>query len=144
MFLLERKRQIVVIINHCQFLTNYMTFMIPYIFYLGSENFLTNYTEQQSYLQNFNHLFLFTPLLTQNFPYFSKVELLIKQSIYCYLSFIFDIFRHFNRKIMWPVLKKTNHFYPSPLSTHEEVVNQPKIFLDTLKSLHSMLGTRFM
>ncbi|XP_048502220.1 high mobility group B protein 9 isoform X2 [Beta vulgaris subsp. vulgaris] len=45
---------------------------------------------------------------------------------------------------MWPVLKKTNHFYPSPLSTHEEVVNQPKIFLDTLKSLHSMLGTRFM
>lgn len=32
----------------------------------------------------------------------------------------------------------------SPLATHEEVVSKPELFYDTLKSLHSSLGTKFM
>ncbi|KAJ8437421.1 hypothetical protein Cgig2_031942 [Carnegiea gigantea] len=33
---------------------------------------------------------------------------------------------------------------PPPVATHEEVINQPELFFDTLKSLHSFLGTKFM
>uniref|UniRef100_A0A803LIQ6 High mobility group B protein 9 n=1 Tax=Chenopodium quinoa TaxID=63459 RepID=A0A803LIQ6_CHEQI len=39
--------------------------------------------------------------------------------------------------------EKENYNYPSPLATHEEVISQPQLFLDTLESLHSMLGTKF-
>ncbi|XP_021737119.1 high mobility group B protein 9-like isoform X2 [Chenopodium quinoa] len=39
--------------------------------------------------------------------------------------------------------EKENYNYPSPLATHEEVISQPQLFFDTLKSLHSMLGTKF-
>ncbi|GMH30735.1 hypothetical protein Nepgr_032578 [Nepenthes gracilis] len=34
--------------------------------------------------------------------------------------------------------------YPASVVTHEEVVEQPGLFWETLKSLHSMLGTKFM
>lgn len=38
---------------------------------------------------------------------------------------------------------KENYNYPSPIATHKEVISQPQLFFDTLKSLHSMLGTKF-
>ncbi|GAB2289265.1 hypothetical protein Dimus_023570 [Dionaea muscipula] len=33
--------------------------------------------------------------------------------------------------------------YPAPLATHEEVVSQPGLFWDTLKTFHSILCTKF-
>ncbi|KAL2895440.1 High mobility group B protein 9 [Bienertia sinuspersici] len=45
---------------------------------------------------------------------------------------------------MAPASKKEKRYYPSPIATHEEVVNQPLLFLETLKSFHSFLGTKFM
>ncbi|XP_058090760.1 high mobility group B protein 9 isoform X2 [Magnolia sinica] len=34
--------------------------------------------------------------------------------------------------------------YPAPLALHEEVMNKPGVFMDTLRRFHSTLGTRFM
>ncbi|XP_010266072.1 PREDICTED: high mobility group B protein 9-like [Nelumbo nucifera] len=34
--------------------------------------------------------------------------------------------------------------YPSPLSSHEDVVKNPTVFWDTLRQFHSNLGTKFM
>ncbi|XP_068640151.1 high mobility group B protein 9-like [Aristolochia californica] len=34
--------------------------------------------------------------------------------------------------------------YPAPVATHEEVVRNPGLFMDTLRRFHSAMGTRFM
>ncbi|KAK2995137.1 hypothetical protein RJ640_020777, partial [Escallonia rubra] len=34
--------------------------------------------------------------------------------------------------------------YPPPLASHEDVVKDPLLFWDTLRSFHSALGTKFM
>ncbi|XP_059636004.1 high mobility group B protein 9 [Cornus florida] len=34
--------------------------------------------------------------------------------------------------------------YPEPLASHEDVVKDPKLFWDTLRNFHSVLGTKFM
>ncbi|KAA8528789.1 hypothetical protein F0562_036144 [Nyssa sinensis] len=34
--------------------------------------------------------------------------------------------------------------YPAPLASHEDVVNDPILFSDTLRNFHSMLGTKYM
>ncbi|KAK6939026.1 hypothetical protein RJ641_032534 [Dillenia turbinata] len=34
--------------------------------------------------------------------------------------------------------------YPEPLASHEDVVNHPTLFWDTLRRFHSLLGTKFM
>lgn len=34
--------------------------------------------------------------------------------------------------------------YPCALASHEDVVKDPVVFMDTLKRFHSILGTRFM
>ncbi|XP_050365052.1 high mobility group B protein 9 [Argentina anserina] len=36
------------------------------------------------------------------------------------------------------------HYYPAPLSTHDEVVNDSVVFWDTLRRFHFMMNTRFM
>ncbi|XP_056684130.1 high mobility group B protein 9-like [Spinacia oleracea] len=45
---------------------------------------------------------------------------------------------------MFPASVKDKYNYLSPVATHEEIVNQPLLFLETLKSFHSMLGSKFM
>ncbi|XP_057532270.1 high mobility group B protein 9 [Amaranthus tricolor] len=45
---------------------------------------------------------------------------------------------------MPPAREKCSYYYPSPISTHEEVANQAEVFLDALRSFHSMMGTKFM
>ncbi|KAG9441801.1 hypothetical protein H6P81_017655 [Aristolochia fimbriata] len=34
--------------------------------------------------------------------------------------------------------------YPAPVATHEEVLGNPELFMDTLRRFHSLMGTRFM
>ncbi|XP_077220505.1 high mobility group B protein 9-like [Tasmannia lanceolata] len=34
--------------------------------------------------------------------------------------------------------------YPAPVVSHEDVIRNPTLFMDTLKHFHSLLGTRFM
>ncbi|KAG9446444.1 hypothetical protein H6P81_012572 [Aristolochia fimbriata] len=34
--------------------------------------------------------------------------------------------------------------YPLPLATYDEVVSNPKLFIDTLEKLHAKMGTKFM
>ncbi|PIN16181.1 HMG box-containing protein [Handroanthus impetiginosus] len=36
------------------------------------------------------------------------------------------------------------HPYPPPLATFDDVVTSPELFMDTLKKLHSSMGTKFM
>ncbi|XP_057974317.1 high mobility group B protein 9 isoform X2 [Malania oleifera] len=37
-----------------------------------------------------------------------------------------------------------NKRYPAPLASHDDVVEHPSLFWDTLRRFHSMLGTKFM
>lgn len=34
--------------------------------------------------------------------------------------------------------------YPAPLALHEDVINNPTLFMETLRHFHTTLGTRFM
>ncbi|XP_010266930.1 PREDICTED: high mobility group B protein 9-like isoform X2 [Nelumbo nucifera] len=45
---------------------------------------------------------------------------------------------------MKPVKGVEDKRYPSPLSSHEDVVKNPTVFWDTLRRFHSNLGTKFM
>lgn len=33
--------------------------------------------------------------------------------------------------------------YPTPLVSHEKIVNDPNLFMDCLKNFHSTLGTKY-
>jgi hypothetical protein len=37
-----------------------------------------------------------------------------------------------------------NKHYPAPLASHEDVVNDPSVFWDTLRRFHFVMGTKFM
>ncbi|KAJ6736462.1 HIGH MOBILITY GROUP B PROTEIN 9 [Salix viminalis] len=37
-----------------------------------------------------------------------------------------------------------NKHYPAPLASHEDVVNNPSVFWDTLRRFHFVMGTKFM